>query len=146
MERFSHALNNKRQMELDQSTNRKSQIDRNRDRLRRFAKGLPALAATIVIAMFLTTSAIAQEGSMPTASTLIGSMELLKTAMHFQAPWVPEIISSRAATNVLSTGANPSRCVGFWTPFLRHLSAIRIATTVTVRMHTVSAAVPSVRK
>ena len=60
-QRFSHALNNKRQMELDRSTNRKSQIDRKRDRLRRFAKGLPDLAATIVIAMFLTASAIAQE-------------------------------------------------------------------------------------
>jgi hypothetical protein len=60
-QRFSHALNSKRQMELDHSTKRKSQIDRKRDRLLRFAKGLPALAATIVIAMFLTPSAIAQE-------------------------------------------------------------------------------------
>jgi hypothetical protein len=34
---------------------------RDRDRKRRFVKGAPALAATIVIALFLTTSAIAQE-------------------------------------------------------------------------------------
>ena len=34
---------------------------RDRDRKRRFVKGAPALAATIVIAFFLTTSAIAQE-------------------------------------------------------------------------------------
>jgi len=34
---------------------------RDRDRKQRFAKGAPALAATIVIAFFLTTSAIAQE-------------------------------------------------------------------------------------
>ena len=36
-------------------------ILRDRDRQRRFMKRLPALAATIVIALFLTTSAIAQE-------------------------------------------------------------------------------------
>jgi len=34
---------------------------RDRDRKQRFVKGAPALAATIVIAFFLTTSAIAQE-------------------------------------------------------------------------------------
>jgi hypothetical protein len=34
---------------------------RDRDRKQRFVKGVPALAATIVIAFFLTTSAIAQE-------------------------------------------------------------------------------------
>jgi Lipid A 3-O-deacylase (PagL) len=34
---------------------------RERDRKRRFVKGAPALAAAIVIALFLTTSAIAQE-------------------------------------------------------------------------------------
>jgi lipid A 3-O-deacylase PagL len=36
-------------------------ILRDRDRQRRFMKRVPALAATIVIALFLTTSAIAQE-------------------------------------------------------------------------------------
>ena len=126
---------------------------RDRDRKPRFVKGAPALAATIVIALLLTTSAIAQERQHAYSEYTywfdgafeIGSTELLKMDMRFRAPWVREIISSRAATNGLSTGAHPSRCAGFSTQSPWHWSAT--GTPVLARAYSYAlAAAPSVHK